>query len=135
MRLFDTTYIIDLVNSDEGAGELARKVDEEGSGGAVSAVSVHEYLFGVRHRYRSEAELKEKLASALDELGRFETVAFTKEVAEASSKIGAELARAGRVVGINDVYIGATALVHKLPLVTRNRANFARMRGVETETY
>ncbi|MDG7018213.1 MAG: type II toxin-antitoxin system VapC family toxin [Nitrososphaerota archaeon] len=135
MRLFDTTYIIDLVNSDEGAVELARKVDEEGSGGAVSAVSVHEYLFGVHHRYRSEAELKEKLASALDELGRFETVAFTKEVAEASSKIGAELARAGRVVGINDVYIGATALVHKLPLVTRNRANFARMRGVETETY
>ncbi|MDG7016432.1 MAG: type II toxin-antitoxin system VapC family toxin [Nitrososphaerota archaeon] len=56
-------------------------------------------------------------------------------MAEASSKIGAELARAGRVVGINDVYIGATALVHKLPLVTRNRANFARMRGVETETY
>ncbi|MDG7025095.1 MAG: PIN domain-containing protein [Nitrososphaerota archaeon] len=77
MRLFDTTYIIDLVNSDEGAVELAQKVDEEGSGAAVSAVSVHEYLFGVHHRYRSGAELKEKLASALDELDRFETVPFT----------------------------------------------------------
>ena len=86
-------------------------------------------------RYRAEAELKEKLASALDELGRFETVAVTKEVAEASSKMGAELARTGKSVRINDVYIGATALVHKLPLVTRNRAHFARMRGVEIETY
>ena len=135
MRLFGTAYIIDLVNSDEVAVGLARKVDEEGSGAAVSAISVHEYLFGVHHRYRSEAGLKEKLAYALDELGRFETVPFTREVAEAGSRIGAELARSGRGVGINDVYIGATALVHKLPLVTRDRAHFAQVPGLEIETY
>ena len=51
MTLYDTSFIIDLINSDEGAKELANKADEEESVVAISAISVHEYLFGIRYRF------------------------------------------------------------------------------------
>ncbi len=136
MRLFDTTFIVDLVNSDPGAVGLAKKVDAEASLAAISAVSVHEYLFGVYFRYqKEEEELKKKLISAMSDLSRFEVIPLTKEVTELSSKIHAELERSGKRIGINDVYIAATSLRYDLTLVTRNEVHFRRISKVELETY
>ncbi len=136
MRLFDTTFIVDLVNSDSGAARLASKVDQEGSFAAISAVSVHEYLFGVYFRYRSDGDrLKGKLASAENDLRRFEVLPFTKEVAEVSSNLHADLVKGGRQLGINDVYIAATAIRYNLTLLTRDKAHFERISKLRVETY
>jgi predicted nucleic acid-binding protein len=97
LRLFDTTFIVDLVNSDPGAIELAKIADEEASLAAVSVVSVHEYLFGIYFRYRNEEEpLKAKLVSARNDLERFEVIPMTREVTEVSSKMHADLATGGK---------------------------------------
>lgn len=135
MRLFDTTFIVDLVNSDPKAARLAKKVDDEASLAAISAISVHEYLFGVYFRYREEALLNDKLASARNDLTRFEVIPMTREVAEVSCDMHAELARAGKQVGINDIYIAATAVRYNLTLVTRNRAHFERIPRLRLESY
>ncbi len=138
MRLFDTTFIVDLVNSDPSAVRLAKRVDGEASLVAVSVVSVHEYLFGVYFRYgrnNDDDVLRTKLASAQNDLGRFEVIPLTRDLAELSCNIQAQLASAGKQIGINDVYIGATAVRYNLALVTRNKAHFARIPKLRLENY
>ena len=137
MRLFDTTFVVDLVNSDPGAIRLAEKVDGEGSLAAISAVTIHEYLFGVHFRYGRDHRdvLQQKLASAQEDLDRFEAIPLSKEVAGLSAGLQAELARQGRQIGINDVYIAATGLRYGLTVVTRNKAHFERVAKLKVEGY
>ncbi len=136
MRLFDTTYLIDLVNSNSGALRIARQVDEEGNFAALSVVSAHEYLFGVYYRYHmDEQKLAEKVYSATKDLARFEILPLTYEVVETSSKVQAHLERTGISLGINDIYIASTALHLKLKLVTKNLQHFRRIPDLEIEAY
>jgi len=136
LRLFDTGFIIDLVNSHPGAVRFAREVDAEASLSAISAVTVHEYLFGVHFKYRSDhEELNRKIASAMNELGRFETIPYTKEIAETSCSLQADLATEGGQLGINDLYIAATATYYGMSLVTRNVKDFRRIPQLKLERY
>ena len=41
----------------------------------------------------------------------------------------------GRLIGSNDLWIAATALAYKMPVVTRNAEHFRRVPGLEVETY
>ncbi|MCP8308186.1 MAG: type II toxin-antitoxin system VapC family toxin [archaeon] len=136
MRIFDTTFIIDLINSDPEAASIARKVDEEGSFAGISVISAHEYLFGIYYRYfGNEKELRKRLSSAKRDLSRFGILPLTYDIVEISSKIHAHLERSGEVIGINDIYIASTALFYKLRVVTRNIEDFKRISGLEIETY
>lgn len=68
-------------------------------------------------------------------LRRFETIALTPEITRISAGIHAELGRSGRPIGINDVYVAATAVRHNLTLVTRDKAHFRNMPKLNLETY
>jgi len=71
---------------------------------------VHEHLFGVYFRYRHDKEeLDRRVVSARNELDRFETIPVTREIAEASSRLQADLTAEDVQLGINDAYIAATA--------------------------
>ena len=136
MRVFDTSFIIDLSNADSGAAKLANIVDEEGSVAAISVVSVHEYVLGIHLRYFSEKELlTTKLDAAERELLAFEILPFTHEIAMQSARIHAALTKAGRIIGINDIYIAATALAHKAAVVTRNHSEFEHVQGLVVQKY
>ena len=41
----------------------------------------------------------------------------------------------GRLIGSNDLWIAATGLAYKMPVVTRNAEHFRRVPGLEVETY
>lgn len=45
------------------------------------------------------------------------------------------LRRRGSLIGTNDLWIAATALVHGMPLVTRNVEHFERVPGLELVEY
>lgn len=135
MRLFDTTYIVDLTNEDAGAAALAKTVDEERGSAAISVISIHEYLFGVCYRYNKDERLKAKLASAKKDLSRFVTLPLTEEIAQLSAELHAELEHKGVTIGMNDVYIAATALHYKLRLVSRDLRHFKRIPALKAETY
>jgi len=136
LRLFDTDFIIDLTNSQPGAIQYAKAVDVEASLSAISAVTVHEYLFGVYLTYRHDKEeLDRRVVSARNELDRFETIPVTREIAEASSRLQATLTAEGVQLGINDAYIAATATHYGLTLVTRNTKHFKHVPKLKLEHY
>ncbi len=135
MRLFDATFLLDLVNDDEGAAELADRVDREVSFKAISVVTVYEYLLGVRSLCFSSKQLAEKLASANRDLSPFQVLPLIPEVARESSELQASLQRNGRMLGTNDLYISSTALWLKLTVVTRNVEDFKRVPYLRIETH
>ncbi len=84
---------------------------------------------------RDRSRLNEKLASAARDLERFEILPLTRAVVEVSSRVHSELALTGQMIGINDIYIAATALNYNLSLMTRNLGHFSRIRGLKLEDY
>jgi len=79
--------------------------------------------------------MERRLSSARQEPDRFETIPVTREIAERSSKLQADLRAEGSQLGINEVYIAATATHYALPLVTRNIKHFKRVTELKLENY
>jgi len=136
LKLFDTTYLIDLINGDEGAVKKAGEVDVEGLFKAISIVTAHEYLRGVYHLYMHEKKLLEsKLRRAEAELSRFEIMPYAYDIAKVAAKIDAILISEGISLSFADIIIAATALHYKLTLITRNIGHFKRIPELNIETY
>lgn len=87
-------------------------------------ITVEELSYGVA---RSEARRRKKLARWLDTL--LESVdgilEITHPIARAAGELRASRESAGRRVAQADMFLAATALVHGLPLATRNARDFA----------
>ncbi len=135
MRLFDTTFIIDLVDGDEGAESFAERIDNEQSFNAISVVTVQEYLIGIYHLFSNLRVLKAKLEKAESELRHFEIIPYGYDIAKSAASIDAELARKGVIVGMADIIIAATARHFGLKVVTRDKEHFARIPKLAVETY
>ena len=126
---------MDLVKGDPGAARLGKIVDTEESFGAISVITVHEYLLGVHLAYAGSKEIEDQLEKARRAMTAFEIIALTTEIVEESSKVQAQMQRRGQTPGINDLYIAATALTLKLALVTRNIEDFKRIPSLKVEIY
>ena len=99
-------------------------------------VTVHEYLLGVHLRYFQDKEmLKLKLEAAEKDLMPFAVLPVTKEVVMESARIQAVLTKRGRNIGINDIYIAATALANKATVITRNTGHFGYVEGLSIQKY
>ena len=126
---------MDLVKGDPGAARLGKIVDTEESFGAISVITVHEYLLGVHLAYAGSKEIEDQLEKARRAMTAFEIIPLTTEIVEESSKVQAQMQTRGLTPGINDLYIASTALTLKLALVTRNDQDFKRFPGLRVETY
>lgn len=136
MKLFDTTFLIDLVSGDEGAARKAQEVDAEVVFKAISTITVHEYLRGIYYIYmHNKPLLKSKLRKAEAELARFEHLPYTYEIAKTAAEIDATLTREGKAISLSDIILAATALYYKLTIVTRNIEHFKRIPKLNIETY
>lgn len=62
-------------------------------------------------------------------------LAPTPDVCWQYGRIYRHLKDNGQLIGSNDLWIAATAVVHGMPVVTRNAAHFRRVPGLEVETY
>ncbi len=65
----------------------------------------------------------------------FQILGFTQEIAWRFGGIYRDLRRSGNLIGANDMWIAATALVHDRPLVTRNVDEFSRVHGLTVLGY
>lgn len=77
-----------------------------------------------RHRSRWEAFIRP-----------FNLLEYNADVAWHFGDIYRELKATGQLIGANDLWIAATARAYRVPLVTRNRDDFARVKGIMVFAY
>lgn len=68
-------------------------------------------------------------------LGPFHVLPFTQAVAWEYGRAYRYLRDNGLLIGSNDLWIAATAIAHRMPVVTRNVAHFRRVPGLAVEEY
>ncbi len=95
-------------------------------------VCVTELRYRARRRPGPEA-LWGRIASEV--LSRVRILPFGERGAVRADDLLADLEAAGRPIGIEDVLIGATALVSSLTVATRNVRHFRRLPGLAVESW
>jgi predicted nucleic acid-binding protein len=126
--IFDTTFLIDF--------QRERKVSRgkahaflEANADAVAYLPVTAY-----------GEFAEGFANRTDSaflsvVESFELLPVTRQIADTYAKITRALRSKGQLIGANDLWIAATAIETKHPLVTRNALDFSRIPGLEIRSY
>jgi predicted nucleic acid-binding protein len=130
--LLDTNVLSEVIKRRPDPGVLNRLRAVPARDLSTSSVCVAELRYGtVRHP--SGARLWERIASEV--LPRIRVLAVGEVEAIRAGDLLAILESRGLPVGIEDVLIGATALVGKLTVVTRNVRHFERMPGLGVESW
>ena len=126
--LIDTDWAIDHLNHIE---HITRRLEElVPEGLALSIISLAELYEGVyysRDPVESEAALQRFLNPELTILG------LDEETCKIFGKERGRLRTAGLLIGDCDLLIGATALRHRLTLLTNNRRHFERIEVLRME--
>jgi predicted nucleic acid-binding protein len=113
--LLDTSVIIDALNRKRNRWQLLASLVETGETLACSAVTVAEIYAGLRPRESAATQI---FLEGLEHYG------LDWELARYAGLLKNEWARKGRTLALADVLIAATALAHKLVLMTDNRKDF-----------
>jgi tRNA(fMet)-specific endonuclease VapC len=126
----DTTFLIDLQNERRGRGAVQGATAFLESNREIEfflpVVALGEYLEGFSDLASPEARV---LADALHVLE------VTEDVARVYAATVRHLRATGLLIGANDLWIGCTALVANLPLLTRNAEHFSRIPGLQVVAY
>jgi tRNA(fMet)-specific endonuclease VapC len=132
--ILDTTFFVDVLRGDvrdnPAAEEYIENMDAAGTG-KISSVSVMELWEGI---HLAEATTTER--TRVEELieGIYE-LPFDRDVAMLAGELSAALISQGEPIEDSDVMIGATALLHNEPVLTRNVEHFERIEGLDIHTY
>ena len=95
----------------------------------ISEITVSELLMGV---HRADTEIRRKHRGEFVEaiLSGVTVLDFSTTIARRHAQLHADLARKGQLIGPHDMIIAATALHHRLSLLTDNVAEFSRVNGL-----
>lgn len=129
--ILDTSFVIDLMEMDEGALNRHRKLVEKSETYRVSSAAIFELWSGVGHSKKSEEE-RLKVMRALSGIS---TIALTAPMAEKAGEIHGTLAKGGQGIDNIDAMIAATALLENETVLTRNIKHFSRVKGLRVESY
>lgn len=126
--LLDTNACIALLNNSSPPllARLRRHKPEEVGLPAPVAYELYYGAYKSRHADRN--------LELLDRIG-FEVVSFDASDARTAGAIRSELEAAGRPIGPYDLLIAGQARARKMVLVTANRREFQRVKGLECEDW
>lgn len=130
--LLDTNVLSEVIKKRPEPSVMARLREIAPGSVFTSAVCVTELRYGARRRPGAEA-LWEKIAREV--LGRVRVLPLGEKEALKAGDLLADLEAAGQPIGIEDVLIGATALVGSLTVATRNVRHFRRVPGLAFESW
>jgi predicted nucleic acid-binding protein len=110
------------------ASESGRRLDEDllPDEAAVSVVTLAELQAGVL--VAPDIHTRAQRIATLDLLSDIEVLPIDSDVARVCARLRVSLAEVGRRIGVNDLWIAATAARHGVPVVTRDD-DFAAVEG------
>ncbi|MDH5603712.1 MAG: type II toxin-antitoxin system VapC family toxin [Cyclobacteriaceae bacterium] len=88
----------------------------------LSSVTLYELYMGA-----TSAEKWQDVKLLTDDIP---VLPFNKQVAEKAGSIYQELRRSNKMIEFRDIFIAATALIHGLPVLSRNKKHFKRIKGL-----
>jgi tRNA(fMet)-specific endonuclease VapC len=95
----------------------------------LAAITASELLHGV-HRAESAVRRQRRQDFVESVLEVIPVLPFDLDTARVHSRLWADLARTGSMIGSHDLQIAATAIARDLELVTANAREFGRVEGV-----
>lgn len=132
--LLDTNTISDILKNPRGAA--ADRLRSRSASGRLSGQVCTSIVVAAELRYGVAKKGSSVLASRVDELlEAMEVLPLTVEADRYYGNLRAELGRKGTIIGGNDMLIAAHALATNSVLVTANRREFARVRGLRIENW
>lgn len=127
-RCADATFLIDVVRGDPGASEKTHEMRATGEALRSPSPAVAELLLGALwHAGKAKR-------ATLEFAREIETLPIDFDAAAEAARMGAELLRKGRPLPLVDLLIAATARMHHLALLTRDRG-FANIDDLVVEQY
>jgi tRNA(fMet)-specific endonuclease VapC len=133
MYLLDTNACIALINN---RAPLVRARMQKALAGdvkvLVSSVVAFELWYGVAKSARPEANAR--LVETFF-AGPVSLLAFEPEDAKVAGRVRASLEAVGKPIGAYDLLIAGQALRHQLTLITANRREFGRVKGLDWEDW
>ena len=130
--LLDTNVLTELIRKRPSPGVLERLRSISPSDLATSSICLTELRYGAARHPQGDA-LWVRIADEV--LSHVRVLPLGSEEAERAGELLAALEKRGEVIGIEDVLIGATALVNNLAVATRNVRHFNRLDGLEVESW
>jgi tRNA(fMet)-specific endonuclease VapC len=126
--LIDTDWVIDHFNGVTQVTLRLKELQPRGLGlSVVSAAELWEGAYFSRDPKRSQETL-EGFLSGVDVLG------LDEEICKRFGQLRGSMRKRGQTIGDFDLLIAATALRHKLTLLTNNRKHFESIAGLEIES-
>ena len=122
--LLDSDWIIDALGNRPTAKEAITRHRADGI--AVSIVALGELYDGAVR----DQDPPERLTAIREYLTSFRVLSLSDEIMEVFARHRARLRQAGQRLPDLDLLIAATALVHDLTLMTRNRRHYERIPGL-----
>jgi tRNA(fMet)-specific endonuclease VapC len=127
--LLDTNIVSDLVRNPQG--KIAEQILKVGETKVFTSIIVAAEL-----RYGAEKKQSPRLSSQLEAvLGALEILPFEKPSDVSYGSIRAQLERAGKPIGANDLLIAAQALALGYTVVTDNEREFSRVKELHIENW
>lgn len=127
--LLDTNIISDIIRNP--SGQAARRIEQVGYRNIFTSIIVAAEL-----RYGCAKKGSPKLLAKVESV--LETIPILPLDMPADTEYGgirAELEATGRIIGANDLLIGAHALALGMTLVTGNTREFIHIRGLNVENW
>lgn len=130
--LIDTSV---LIETERGHLDLAPHVAQRPLEECfLSVITASELLHGV-HRAQQPQQRARRSAFVEGILERFPLLHVDLSTARAHARVWAELKVAGMIIGPHDLWLAATCIAHGLIMVTANIREFARVPGLQIETW
>lgn len=132
MYLLDTNILSELVKKKPNSNFILKLKSVPPRSLYTSSICVFELRFGIALRDDFDIFWQRIMDSILS---RISILNFGEEEANIAGDVMAQLQKKGQILGVEDVYIAATAISSKCTLVTANTKHYERINGLKLENW